>query len=140
MQYNEIFLTDESVGSGESVKHRSGDPIRGKNFFFPVSSCQTTRTPSFPPGDQQKNQNKQLSRGNHDRNWSWKSILALFHLQLQGVLVQSGPHGPSNYSQNRSTENVWQLKSFSSITHARNHPFNNVRHDILKTGYTYDMH
>lgn len=43
------ILTAESVGSRESVKYISGDPILGKNFFFPVSSCQSTRTPSFPP-------------------------------------------------------------------------------------------
>lgn len=46
----ENLLTEESEGSRESVKYRSGDPILGKNFFFPVSSCQTTRTPSTPPG------------------------------------------------------------------------------------------
>lgn len=44
-----VILTAESVGSRESVKYISGDPILGKNFFFPVSSCQSTRTPSFPP-------------------------------------------------------------------------------------------
>ena len=45
----EDFLTEASEGSGESVKYRSGDPILGKNFFFPVSICQTTRAPSVPP-------------------------------------------------------------------------------------------
>jgi hypothetical protein len=44
-----VILTVESDGSRESVKYRSGDPILGKNFFFPVSSCQSTRTPSIPP-------------------------------------------------------------------------------------------
>lgn len=45
----EKFLTQERFGSGDSMKYMSGDPRRGLNFFFPVSSCQTTMTPSFPP-------------------------------------------------------------------------------------------
>lgn len=31
------------------MKYKRGDPSRGLNFFFPVSICQTTITPSFPP-------------------------------------------------------------------------------------------
>lgn len=43
-------LTDDNEGSGELIKYRRGDPIRGRNFFFPESNCQTTKTPSLPPG------------------------------------------------------------------------------------------
>lgn len=61
--YKNVFLTEESEGSGESMKYRSGDPILGKNFFFPVSNCHTTRTPSFPPIKIQRDGNRKLYIG-----------------------------------------------------------------------------
>lgn len=47
-------LTQERDGSEEAEKYSNGDPSRGLNFFFPVSSCHTTSTPSLPPDKKKK--------------------------------------------------------------------------------------
>lgn len=98
----ENLLTEESEGSEESVKYRSGDPILGKNFFFPVSSCQTTRTPSTPPGYHRsvkyrtlighlqikKFRQRNVGRGGRDMMRKGKDIFQVhFHLQLLKIHI-----------------------------------------------------
>lgn len=54
-------LTQERDGSEEAEKYSNGDPSRGLNFFFPVSSCHTTSTPSLPPDKKKKNEGNVLT-------------------------------------------------------------------------------